>query len=87
MKFQTVEAFCFSGTAASVSEAQDWVSQHDLENVEVTSQGEAEPYALDVIDSFGLKTLEAGDFLYVQGGELRAEKATSFLAAFEREET
>ncbi len=79
-----VDAFRFDGTRESAQSAQDFVSSLDVENAEVTWQGEAEPIALDLTTEHGLRTLEAGEWLVCRAGKLTAETAEGFEATYER---
>ena len=85
-KNTTVDAFCFDGSftgPGGVQAADDWVKSHDLEDTEVTCQGTEEPLALDVTTASGLRTIEAGDYLYTDGENLYAESNSVFQARFE----
>jgi len=82
-KPHTVEAFQFQGTVASAEEAKRWASAHDLEDCELSYQGESEPVALDVITAGGLRTCEQGDYLYIQYSALYTEPALIFEDAYE----
>ena len=77
------EAFRFDGTFSAAIKVQDWVSSHDIEDTEVTFQGEAEPYALDIISSGELKTIEAGGYLLIRAGKLTAETEAAFRERYE----
>ena len=87
MKYQSkphsVEALCFDGTFSCVQQIDDWVSSHDIENSEVTCQGTKEPLALDVTNAWGLKTIEAGDYVVIRGGTLSAERKADFERTYE----
>ena len=81
----TVEAFHFTGTIDSIEDAILWVADHDIENAEVSWQGDrmtGKPLTLDVTNAYGLTTLEAGDYLVIHEGKLRAYKADDFHATY-----
>ena len=82
-KPSAVVAEQFTGTRLSVAALQEFVSENDCENCEVTYQGEREPYALDITQSRNITILEAGDWLVISEGKLRGETAEYFQAHYE----
>jgi hypothetical protein len=76
-------AFCFDGTFSAVIFAQSWLSDNDIENVEVSTQGDKEPYALDVTSGSSIMILEQGQWLVFCEGILSTESAESFAKNFE----
>ncbi len=83
-KLQEGDAFCFSGTIESGEAAREWLSSLDIENAELTTQGESAPFALDLITDSGIATLEAGDWLICLGGKLRVEFGAEFEERYEK---
>ena len=81
-----VEAMQFDGTLTGAQAVQEWVSSQDLENTEVTWQGEKEPLALDVTDAWGLRTIEAGCWVIARAGILRTEMDEFFREHYEPEQ-
>ena len=82
----TVEAMQFDGTAECAIEIQDWASSLDLENTEVSYQGTKEPFALDVTDAWGLRTIERGCWVIARAGILRTEMDEFFREQYEPEQ-
>lgn len=78
-----VDVFRFEGTARSVLEAQEWLSALDVSDCEVSSQGTREPYALDLTNEAGIRTLEEGEWLLHREGTVWAETNTQFGANYE----
>ncbi len=88
MKFSVknwvVEAYLFTGTAESVTEAQGWISQNDITDCEVGSQGKQEPYALDITgDTTGILVVEAPSYLYIWNDRIQYLPEATFLRMFE----
>lgn len=78
-----VTALQFTGYFDSVTAAIAFVADNDLTDCEVTAQGMSAPYALDVTTAWGLRTIEAGDYLYILGGTLHAESKQTFERYYE----
>jgi len=85
---QTIEAVQFDGTFTGERGVQfidDWLKEHDIENCEVTAQGTKEPLALDLMNAFGMMTLEKGDFLVITPTRrLRGFKKEDFEDTYEK---
>lgn len=87
MKYQLkpveVDAFPFDGTFVSVIAAQDWLSSLDITDCEVSSQGDSEPYALDLTHGMGLYTIEKGSWLIARQGRVYPASAETFKEDYE----
>ncbi len=89
----TVVAFCFDGSPESAESAKEWLSSLDVENVELTWQRERPSFdeqaelpttvALYLTTAWGLRTLEAGEWLIYRDGLIYVETAAAFAAAYQ----
>lgn len=86
MKPQVVSARQFDGTTLCLERLRDWISEHDIEDTDLSVQGDSEPLALDLITEGRIYVIERGEWLVIKDGELYPESEEAFEAGYELHE-